>query len=196
MMKKQALFLVLLVAALVALAGCSQQESSSNAVTSKARIEEIHTEEGTVVLNHEEIPGLMMAMTMPFRVADSGVLKDVKEGDAVEFDVEQRAQGLTVVAFRKIHPGELNLGAAGAFEGKATVLVVNKAANSIAIIATGIPGIPYDPNDPQTLVYEVEDPKLLEGIEDDDVVEIRLEDRSTKEGGGQLVVTKLKKVKE
>lgn len=39
----------------------------------------------TVVIRHEEIPGYMIAMTMPFEVRDTNELKGLKKGDGVEF---------------------------------------------------------------------------------------------------------------
>lgn len=191
MMRKQQAVWVILLAGLVWLAGCSREAGQvtgqdSGKVTSKGRVESVDAEQGIVTLNHEELPGLMMAMTMPFAVAGKELLKDLKEGDAVEFDVEQRAQGLTIVAFRKIHPGALNLGAAGAYEGIATVIAVNPDADAIGIMADDIPGIPGD----QLMVYPVDPPSLLEGISDDDKVQIKIVDR----GEDQLVVTELKKL--
>ena len=42
-------------------------------------------EDGDVVIRHEEIPGYMMAMTMPFEVRDTNDLKGLKPGDGVQF---------------------------------------------------------------------------------------------------------------
>ena len=43
-------------------------------------------EEGkTVVIYHEEIPGYMQAMAMPFQVKDPSLLEGVKPGDQVHF---------------------------------------------------------------------------------------------------------------
>ncbi len=39
----------------------------------------------TVVIQHEEIPDYMSAMTMPFRVKDTNVLRGLQPGDAVSF---------------------------------------------------------------------------------------------------------------
>lgn len=45
----------------------------------------VKTEEKTIRIRHEEIPGYMEAMTMPFEVKDTRELAGVKEGDAVAF---------------------------------------------------------------------------------------------------------------
>jgi protein SCO1/2 len=48
---------------------------------------------GRVVIEHQDIPGLMMAMTMPFEVADRALLAGVGVEDAVSFRVVARDGG-------------------------------------------------------------------------------------------------------
>ncbi len=43
---------------------------------------------GRVVVDHEEIPGFMRAMTMTFEVADASLLQDLTPGQEVELDIE------------------------------------------------------------------------------------------------------------
>ena len=43
------------------------------------------SEDGTVVVEHEDVPGLMPGMTMPFRVRETGEAKGLKPGDGVAF---------------------------------------------------------------------------------------------------------------
>ena len=40
---------------------------------------------GTVTIDHEKIPGLMMGMTMEFRVSDPEMLEGIAPGQAVDF---------------------------------------------------------------------------------------------------------------
>ena len=179
-MNKYKVFLVAVLATGL-LAGCSGAET----VSSKGRIVTVDAEAGLLMLNHEEIPGLMMGMTMPFPVKDKALLEGFAAGDAVEFDVENSNQGLVVVGLRKIDPSELSLDQSS-FEGRARVIAVNNAAGAIAIRAEDIPGIPPDGD----LVYSVSPPTLMAGIADGDTVEITIQDM----GMGQMVVTALKKV--
>ena len=187
-MKRNSLFLVLLLAALVTLAGCSQQEQSSseNKSSSKGRVVAIDNDAGVLTIDHEEIPNIMMAMTMPFPVEDKKLLEGLAVDDAVAFDVEQKPR-LTIVAVRKIDPSELS-GKTTSYEGRARVIAVARATGSIMIRAENIPGISSDGD----LVYGVMPPTLLEGIEEGDQIEITLEDDGN--GEGQLVMTALKKV--
>lgn len=48
----------------------------------------VDAEKGEVVIEHGEIPGLMMAMTMSFEVADRKLLEGLSPGQAVDFRVE------------------------------------------------------------------------------------------------------------
>ena len=47
-------------------------------------VRSVESESGNVTIRHEDIPGLMPAMTMPFSVANKALLEDVQVGDEVE----------------------------------------------------------------------------------------------------------------
>lgn len=51
-------------------------------------VEDVQSETGQIVIAHEDIPGLMPAMTMNFDVADPKLLETLAYGDAIDFDVE------------------------------------------------------------------------------------------------------------
>ena len=191
-MKRQAMVLGLVVALGAILAGCASTETKEDATPqpiSRGKVVAVNLEQNSVVLAHEEIPGVMMAMTMPFPVADPEMLEDLAVGDAIEFEVEMRqGQGLTVVKYKKIDPAELDDSARTSFEGEAEVIAVNVAVATILVRAIDIPGISGDGG----LVYAVKPPSLLDGISDGDKVEIKLEDDGNAQG--QLVVTHLKKI--
>src|ERR1051326_7639952 len=51
------------------------------------RVRSLETGGKTVRIEHEEIPGYMPAMTMPFAVRDAGALKGLAAGDAVKFQL-------------------------------------------------------------------------------------------------------------
>ena len=82
---------------LVFLAGCGQPSepaADSNASASAAHervfqvkgvVMEVKPDAKSVTIKHEEIPGYMPAMTMPFAVKDPNVLAGVQPGDEVSF---------------------------------------------------------------------------------------------------------------
>jgi protein SCO1/2 len=53
--------------------------------TVKGVVKEIEPDGKTAVIRHEAIPGYMQAMTMPFEVRDTNLLRNLKPGDAVSF---------------------------------------------------------------------------------------------------------------
>jgi protein SCO1/2 len=78
--------LVLLVSALV-LAGCQKTDKSDKEPTDypiKGKVVAVNAEKKTVKIDHEDIPGLMEAMTMNFTVEEVRLLKGLKPGDKVE----------------------------------------------------------------------------------------------------------------
>jgi protein SCO1/2 len=83
------LWLVLLISPLV-LAGCKKDGKGSDANQGaadyplKGKVIKVMPDQKKVRLDHEDIPGLMEAMTMTFSVADPEVLKGLKPGDQVE----------------------------------------------------------------------------------------------------------------
>jgi Cu/Ag efflux protein CusF len=60
---------------------------------------------GVVVLSHEEIPGLMVPMTMGFRVASPKIHEGLSPGDAVRFTLRGTPPASVVVtAIEKVAP--------------------------------------------------------------------------------------------
>ncbi len=69
----------------IVLAGCSSSTTSSEKTYSlKGTVVGINAERRKIKINHEEIPGLMRAMEMPFDFEDAKVVEDLAAGDAVE----------------------------------------------------------------------------------------------------------------
>jgi Cu/Ag efflux protein CusF len=67
-------------------------------------VKKIDEAAGKVTLRHGPIKNLNMddeEMTMVFRVADPAMLKQVKAGDKVQFEVERQTGGLTVTKLQK-----------------------------------------------------------------------------------------------
>lgn len=62
-----------------------QGEASRNVYQVSGVIQEIRPDENTVVVEHEEIPGYMAAMTMAFDVKDPAELKNLQPGDKITF---------------------------------------------------------------------------------------------------------------
>lgn len=71
---------------LTMLASCAREQKQTDLVTFNLRGQVIsidHTRH-RIVIDHEEIPNYMMAMTMPFKVKDTTLLYNVEPGDSVQ----------------------------------------------------------------------------------------------------------------
>ncbi|MDA2913823.1 copper-binding protein [Acidobacteriia bacterium AH_259_A11_L15] len=75
--------------------------------TVKGKIVRVDPANQQVTLAHEDIPGLMDAMTMAFAVESAALLEGLSEGDTVEFVLEQKPTGLTITQIRKIEQSAL-----------------------------------------------------------------------------------------
>ncbi len=91
------------------LGGCS----GADRYDARGVVLEIQREYGQVVIDHEDIPGLMPAMTMNFDVADAALLDRLAPGQEIAFVVEYDRRSYRVVAFDV-------LGTAGAGNGPET----------------------------------------------------------------------------
>ena len=60
------------------LAGCAAKPESH---TVNGVIVAVAADKGVLTIQHEDIPGFMAAMTMPFEVADKRLIGDLKAGD-------------------------------------------------------------------------------------------------------------------
>jgi protein SCO1/2 len=63
-------------------------------------VREVHPEERQAVIEHEDIPGLMSAMTMSFDVPDPEVLAKLVPGERVLFELEATPQSFRIVGVR------------------------------------------------------------------------------------------------
>ena len=69
-----------------------------------AEVRKVDEKQGKVTLKHGDIPNLSMPpMTMVFDVADKKMLKGIKTGDKVRFQVDMISSKATVTAMEKAH---------------------------------------------------------------------------------------------
>ncbi len=85
-----------LVVAVLALgaAGCKKQEQEQvRRYHLKGKIVSIDMQQGLATINHENIPGFMDAMTMPYPVRDAHLLQGLGRGDEITADVVVSDEG-------------------------------------------------------------------------------------------------------
>jgi protein SCO1/2 len=73
-------------------------------------VREVVREYQQIVIAHQDIPGLMPAMTMNFDVADPKLLDAAQKGDAVAFTVEFDGRHYEITELRVLGPGEADAG--------------------------------------------------------------------------------------
>jgi protein SCO1 len=63
----------------------------------------------TIEIEHEDIPGFMPSMTMPFEVRDEKEMAGLQLGDAIAFRLNVTQRDSWIDQVKKINPGELHL---------------------------------------------------------------------------------------
>ena len=78
------------------------EASSSAPPYVNGEVRAVDVANGVITLQHEDIPNLnMSAMTMPFAVADKKLLKDLKPGDKVRFQVDTVKGAIVVTTLER-----------------------------------------------------------------------------------------------
>ncbi len=92
---------------LVFICGCGGREPAPPKVVVNTQdyhlvgiVRQVDAKTGLVTIRHEEIPGFMAAMTMPFTVKDLESLDDVRPGDEVEGVLKVEYEGKEVKDYR------------------------------------------------------------------------------------------------
>lgn len=88
--------------ALVALSvsSLSSEGSTSEGVPTRGVVKDVDAANAEVTIDHEDIPGLMMAMTMTFSVADPAQLRGIEKGQQVDFKVKKEGGRYVVTEIR------------------------------------------------------------------------------------------------
>jgi len=81
------LFALILILSLSAAACRGTNQSQVRHYHLKGTVVQVDKSQQHLVVNHEEIPGFMAAMTMPYPVADARTLEEVSPGDQITADV-------------------------------------------------------------------------------------------------------------
>jgi len=91
---------------LVALALLAACGSESPRYQAHGVVYDVNSEFEQILIEHEDIPGLMPAMTMNFDVADPGLLEQLETGDRIDFELEFTGDSYRVLSARKVGQGQ------------------------------------------------------------------------------------------
>ena len=98
-MRAQHRFWITMLILALALAGCKGATDKEYDV--KGKVVAVNPDKPSVTLDHEDIPGLMNAMTMEFDVPDRKLLEGIKAGDQVQGRLKKQASGNVITQLQK-----------------------------------------------------------------------------------------------
>jgi protein SCO1/2 len=85
-------------ALLAALATSCGEDPAAHGHPARGIVRDVLPAEGQAVIEHEEIPGLMPAMTMSFDVPDRALLATLAPGQTIDFRIEHTEKSYRVIA--------------------------------------------------------------------------------------------------
>jgi Cu/Ag efflux protein CusF len=100
---KGKLFKVFTYCILISLTILSSAFADSHSTTGV--IEKIKDNGGVLVIQHEEFPGFMGSMTMPFQLIDPALSSGFAVGDHVEFTIQKTDTGYPITVINRLDDG-------------------------------------------------------------------------------------------
>lgn len=85
-----------------ALGACRDEEGGPGIYPARGIVEDVDREGAQVLIDHEDVPGLMPAMTMNFAVPDEGVLAALSTGQVIDFEMRFTGRSYEVASFEVI----------------------------------------------------------------------------------------------
>ncbi len=71
--------------------------ASAESYSTTGVIENVENNGKTLIINHQDFPGFMGAMTMPFELMDPALSDGLKAGDHIEFTIKKTDTGYPIV---------------------------------------------------------------------------------------------------
>jgi len=93
---------MLTIAVVVAIPGCRSEEGGPGRFPARGVVEDVDREGGQVLIDHEDVEGLMPAMTMNFVVPDAELLEKLAPGQVIDFEIHFTGRSYDVVAVEVI----------------------------------------------------------------------------------------------
>jgi protein SCO1/2 len=85
---------------------CSQEEGGPGRYAARGIVEDVNVEGQQVLIDHEDVEGLMSGMTMNFAVPDPEHLRTLKVGQVIDFEIHFTGRSYDVVAFEVVGSAE------------------------------------------------------------------------------------------
>lgn len=81
---------------------CSDEAGGPGVYQARGTVEDVDVERAQVLIDHEDVPGLMPAMTMNFAVPDEDVLAALAAGQVIEFEMRFTGRSYEVESFEVV----------------------------------------------------------------------------------------------
>lgn len=82
--------------------GCSREENRVGRYAAHGIVEDVDLEGGQILIDHEDVEGLMPAMTMNFAVRDRELLERLAPGQVIDFEIDFTGRSYDVVEARVV----------------------------------------------------------------------------------------------
>jgi protein SCO1/2 len=83
--------------ALALLGGCQREDGGPGRYAAHGTVEDVDVENGQVLIDHDDVEGLMPAMTMNFAVSDRALLERLAPGQKIDFEIDFTGRSYEVV---------------------------------------------------------------------------------------------------
>ena len=90
--------------------GCPRDQAGIGRHPGHGIVEDVDRENAQVLIEHDDIAGLMPAMTMNFAVPDAAVLAQLERGQVIDFEVDFTGRSYEVVAVEVVGEGAYEQG--------------------------------------------------------------------------------------
>jgi protein SCO1/2 len=90
-------FAVLAMCLLFTLTGCDGKDGGPGRYSAHGTVEDVDRETGQILIDHEDVDGLMPAMTMNFAVSDEALLEKLAPGQVIDFEIHFSGRSYEVV---------------------------------------------------------------------------------------------------
>jgi protein SCO1/2 len=107
----RSLALVLALVGTLATAGCDRaRDPAIGRHAAHGTVEDVDRENAQVLIDHEDVPGLMEAMTMNFSVPDPEKLARLRRGQVIDFEIDFTGRSYDLVDFQVVGEGAYEAG--------------------------------------------------------------------------------------
>ncbi len=90
--------------------GCERDQTGIGRHPAHGIVEDVDRENAQVLIEHDDIAGLMPAMTMNFAVPDAAVLGQLERGQVIDFEVDFTGRSYEIVAVEVVGEGAYEQG--------------------------------------------------------------------------------------